>query len=210
MGDPGRAPLLIARADPVPHLEGHDRAAVILEQEDPEPVVERGGDDALGGGHLARHQEHDGQEEDGKDGAHRSIIPPASHSAVVSSNLMRVLVVLLVIAIPPLAIAQPCTESLATLFERVSPAVVSIQAGQSRGTGFYIRPDHVLTNAHVIEGQSSVELVAGSTRRTARVTSVSTASDLAVLQVYNHDPQQATLPLGSVDRISETMEVVGK
>jgi hypothetical protein len=94
------------------------------------------------------------------------------------------------------------------MISRVIPAVVSIEAGQSRGTGFYIRPDSVLTNAHVIEGQSSVELVTGTTRRTARVTTVSAASDLAVLQVYNHDPRQATLPLGSVSGVRVGQEAI--
>ena len=106
------------------------------------------------------------------------------------------------------ASAVPAAAPLEDMISRVLPAVVSIQAGQSRGTGFYIRPDHVLTNAHVIEGQSSVELVAGNTRRTARVTSVSTASDLAVLQVYNHDPQQVTLPLGSVAGVRVGQEAI--
>src|SRR5882672_2364899 len=106
------------------------------------------------------------------------------------------------------ASAAPAAAPLEDMISRVLPAVVSIQAGQSRGTGFYIRPDHVLTNAHVIEGQSSVELVAGNTRRTARVTTVSTASDLAILQVYNHDPQQATLPLGSVAGVRVGQEAI--
>ena len=41
---------------------------------------------------------------------------------------MRLLVFILLIAIPQTAVAQQaCTESLASLFERVSPSVVSIQ-----------------------------------------------------------------------------------
>jgi S1-C subfamily serine protease len=104
--------------------------------------------------------------------------------------------------------ASPAATPLEDMISRVIPAVVSIEAGQSRGTGFYIRPATVLTNAHVVEGQSSVELVAGTTRRTARVTSVSTASDLAVLQVFTADPGQVTLPLGSVGGVRVGQEVI--
>src|SRR2546427_1764050 len=44
-------------------------------------------------------------------------------------RLMRFGAVLLaVLALPSAAAAQPCTESLTALFDRVSPAVVSIQA----------------------------------------------------------------------------------
>src|SRR5258707_6334053 len=48
--------------------------------------------------------------------------------AGVSSCVMRVIVLVLLLAIPQTAAAQQaCTESLASLFERVSPSVVSIQ-----------------------------------------------------------------------------------
>ena len=71
------------------------------------------------------------------------------------------------------------------------PAVVSIQAGNARGTGFFIRKDAVLTNEHVIAGQSFVELHIGDAKYSARVASVSKATDMAVLQVYNRKPRAA-------------------
>ena len=76
VGDAGRAPLLVARADPIPYLEGHDGAARIFEQEHAQPVVERGGDDAVGGARPRRHDEREDQQER-EDDAHRPIIPPA-------------------------------------------------------------------------------------------------------------------------------------
>ncbi len=112
-------------------------------------------------------------------------------------------------AAPPVA---PASAAVAGSFEdvvaRTLPAVVSIHAGQARGTGFFIRPDSVLTNAHVVEGQSSVQLQAGDTRYSARVVRVSPGTDLAVLQVANANPSQPVLKLGSVAGVRAGQEVI--
>ena len=55
---------------------------------------------------------------------------------------------------------------------RAIPAVAAIQAGSARGTGFFVRPDTVVTNAHVVEGQTSVQLQVGAAKYTARVVSI--------------------------------------
>src|SRR3954470_20432221 len=81
------------------------------------------------------------------------------------------LLALAVVLVPSLAGAQPCTESLTTLFERVSPAVVSIQAmkinknrPQKRfetivGSGLIIdRAGEILTYAHVVDGAASMSV----------------------------------------------------
>jgi hypothetical protein len=93
----------------------------------------------------------------------------------------------------------------------VLPAVASIQAGQGRGTGFFVQPDTVITNAHVVEGQTSVRLQVGSATYTARVARVASGLDLAVLQVYNPSATQATLRLGSVSgaRVGQEAIAVG-
>lgn len=91
----------------------------------------------------------------------------------------------------------PAPVALEDVVARSLPAVASIQAGQSRGTGFFVRPNLVLTNAHVVEGQSSVQLQANGVRHTARVTTVSAGIDLALLEVYSPNERQATLRLGS-------------
>ena len=108
----------------------------------------------------------------------------------------------------PAAVSSPQSASLEDVIARALPAVVSIQAGQGRGTGFFIRPDVVLTNAHAVGEQSSVQLVVGDKTYVARVTTVSTGSDLAVLQVYNADPRQPTLRLGSVSGLRAGQDVI--
>ncbi len=100
------------------------------------------------------------------------------------------------------------TSSLEDVVGRVLPAVASIAAGQARGTGFFVRPDQVLTNAHVVDGQSSVRLQVGDTNYTARVVTIAQGSDLAILQVYNANPQQPTLRLGSASTARVGQEVI--
>ena len=108
-------------------------------------------------------------------------------------------------------VAPPETARLEDLVSRVVPAVAFIQAGQNRGTGFFITRDKLLTNAHVVGGQSSVKLQLGEATYSARVINVSTGSDLAVLQVYNASANQPVLSLGSVSgaRVGEEVIAVG-
>jgi hypothetical protein len=98
--------------------------------------------------------------------------------------------------------------SLEDVIARTLPAVVSIEAGPARGTGFFVRPDTVLTNNHVIEGQSFVQLTAGDRKYSARVVTTSPGVDLAVLQVSMPNPQQAVLRLGTAASARPGEEVV--
>jgi S1-C subfamily serine protease len=104
--------------------------------------------------------------------------------------------------------APPAAASLEDIVARTLPAVVSIQAGRSRGTGFFIRPDTVLTNAHVIEGQTTVQLQSRDAKYTARVATVSTGYDLAVLSVTGTNANQPTLRLGSISGVRVGQEVI--
>ena len=103
----------------------------------------------------------------------------------------------LLLAVPLAAAAQPCTEPLTQLFERVSPAVVSIQATKINkikpqrrfetvvGSGVVIERDgQVLTNAHVVDGAASLSVTLDSgTRTPARVLGMDTVTDLALLRI---------------------------
>ncbi len=106
------------------------------------------------------------------------------------------------------AAALPASGSIEDVVSAALPAVASIEAGNARGTGFFVRPDIVVTNEHVISGQSSVQLYAGGAKYTARVVSASVAIDLAVLQVYSPNPQQRVLRLGSTTNVRPGQEVI--
>jgi S1-C subfamily serine protease len=99
-------------------------------------------------------------------------------------------------------------DALEDVVSRILPTVASITAGQSRGTGFFIRPDQVLTNAHVVQGQTSATLQVGTAMYGARVMTVSPGSDLALLQVFNADPEQPVLSMGSVSHARVGQEVI--
>ncbi len=100
------------------------------------------------------------------------------------------------------------TASIEDIVSAALPAVASIDAGNARGSGFFIRPDTVLTNAHVVEGQSSVRLQAGGATYSARVITSSAGIDVAVLQVFSPNPNQATLRLGSAATARAGEEVI--
>src|SRR5437899_2379052 len=119
---------------------------------------------------------------------------------------MRVLVFLVLLAIPQTVFAQQaCTESLASLYERVSPSVVSIQVTKINkakpqrrfetvvGSGVVIERDgHLLTNAHVVDGAASLSVTLDSGARTpARVLGMDTVTDLALLRIETPSPLPA-------------------
>ena len=107
------------------------------------------------------------------------------------------LVAVLLVFTSAAAAAQPCTESLATLFERVSPSVVSIQAMKINkakperrfetivGSGFVIdKEGHLLTNAHVVDGAASLSVTLDSgDKAAARLVGMDPVLDLALLRV---------------------------
>jgi S1-C subfamily serine protease len=103
---------------------------------------------------------------------------------------------------------SPAPGSTEDVVGAVLPAVASIDTGSSRGSGFFIRPDLVVTNNHVVEGQHSVTLRAAGEQYTARVMTTSPAVDLALLQVYNPNPQQVTLRLGTAATARPGEEVI--
>jgi S1-C subfamily serine protease len=114
-------------------------------------------------------------------------------------------------AVPASAAVAVAPASLEDVVSQVLPAVASIEASRGRGTGFFIKPDTVLTNAHVVQGDTSVKLTVDGATYSARVVTVSAGVDLAVLQVYNANPAQPTLRLGTVNtaRVGEEVVAVG-
>jgi len=107
------------------------------------------------------------------------------------------LAVLATLVLATAAGAEPCAEPLAVVFERTSPAVVSIQAmkinkakPQRRfetivGSGVIIDKDgQILTNAHVVDGAASLTVTLDSGNKTpARILGLDPVLDIALLRV---------------------------
>jgi len=95
---------------------------------------------------------------------------------------------------PTLTPTPPPTPSLKTIVERARPAIVRIEAGLSTGSGFIAQVGFptaqqattalVLTNNHVIEGASSVEVIVNDRNRfDAEVWGVDPGNDIALLRI---------------------------
>ncbi len=115
----------------------------------------------------------------------------------------------------PLAAAQPLVPSADTarsvedLVAAAIDAVVMIDAGRSRGTGFFVAGDLVITNAHVVGQQASATLrMHDGTTTPARIERLSAETDLALLRVPAARPAGVVLPLGSAHGLRAGQEVI--
>jgi S1-C subfamily serine protease len=113
---------------------------------------------------------------------------------------------------PPVpADAAPATGVDATvedLIARVTRAVVGVKGDGRIGSGFFVAPDTVITNVHVIVGATEVVVRRDDgTTTTARVVAASPAVDIAVLKVAAPVSTQVVLPLGAVARVRSGQEV---
>ena len=76
-------------------------------------------------------------------------------------------------------------------------AVVLIETGTGRGSGFFVTPDLIVTNAHVVENNTTVTVkMSDGTSVAAQVLRTSPEVDLAIVRPDRPRPGQATLPLG--------------
>jgi S1-C subfamily serine protease len=108
-------------------------------------------------------------------------------------------------------------DALIALYERVAPGVVAIQvlteAGGGLGSGFvYDTEGHIITNYHVIEGNTDLEVDFPSGLKVrGQVIATDLDSDLAVIKV--DVPAEALLPLSLGDsdqlRVGQTVVAIG-
>jgi S1-C subfamily serine protease len=109
--------------------------------------------------------------------------------------------------VPPPSVAR--SLSVEEIISIAEPAVALIDAGSARGTGFFIGPDTVLTNVHVIQGRASVTVrLSNGTTLSARVERQLPNVDMALLRTDRPHPQRAALELGSIQGVRAGQEVV--
>jgi S1-C subfamily serine protease len=105
------------------------------------------------------------------------------------------------------------STSVEQVVQGVLPAVVNVVTDLGEGTGFVVRADGiVVTNAHVVEGATSVRVLSSEEEPTeydARVIGGDLDADLAVLDVDAED--LPTVPLGSSEdlELGQTVVAIG-
>jgi len=100
--------------------------------------------------------------------------------------------------------------SLTSLYQQVIPGVVSIRSGGSQGSGFVFDNDgHVVTNQHVVDGQSTVE-ISFSTGYKAYGTVIGTDgdADIAIIKVDAPVEELHPLVVGDSDSLQVGQPVV--
>jgi serine protease Do len=140
------------------------------------------------------------------------------------SLVRRLAAGLALLAAPTVVQAQPCAEPLTTLFERLNPSIVSIQATKINkakpqrrfetvlGAGFIVEGDgQVLTNAHVVDGAASVTVTLDTgLKAPARLVGLDPVLDVALLRIETR-PAPRTVRLGdsSAIRVGEEVVAIG-
>jgi len=130
----------------------------------------------------------------------------------------------LLLALATHAFAQPCTDSFAEVYGKVSPTVVSIQATKINkakpqrrfetlvGSGVVIERDgQILTNAHVVDGAASLSVTLDSgTKAAAKVIGLDSLLDLALIRIETPS-SLATARLGdsSTLRVGDEVAAIG-
>src|SRR5919198_3215557 len=144
--------------------------------------------------------------------------------APVPISVRTLIAALAVLAAPVIARAQPCTDSLAAVFERLAPSVVSIQATKINkakpqrrfeavvGSGVVIERDgEILTNAHVVDGAVAVSVTLDSgTKTAAKLIGLDSMLDLALIRIETTS-SLATARLGdsSTLRVGDEVAAIG-
>lgn len=112
---------------------------------------------------------------------------------------------------------EPETKDPQTVISESSPGVVEIYGKYNDepvgGSGFIYDagpPVRILTNSHVVEGLSSLQVKVGDQLPTvsAQVVAQAPCDDVAVLELPSPPPEIASLPLGDSDAVASGAQVV--
>ena len=136
-------------------------------------------------------------------GKQKTQVPPEPKAAAVAAPSAPIPVP------PPLpthADADPSTEQIV---QNALPAVVTVETDEGRGSAFFIAPDRLLTNAHVVGHHAGVRLKGEDGVETdATVERADADYDIAILVIRQPKADQAKLDLGSLDQTRTGEQVI--
>jgi 2-alkenal reductase len=100
-------------------------------------------------------------------------------------------------------------ETLVALYERVSPGTVAIITDQGQGSGFVYDASHVVTNYHVVQDATIIEVrFTSGFMGYGTIVGTDLDSDLAVVKVDGPAEEFHPVPLGDSDQLSVGQTVV--
>jgi S1-C subfamily serine protease len=114
---------------------------------------------------------------------------------------------------PAVLVNDASTEAgpspLEDVISRAMPAVVRVESAGGFGSGFFVAPDTILTNVHVVGSSRSVTIRRTDGRTaSARVDTTAPEFDIAIVRIGNPDADQPTLTMGSGTRARAGQEVI--
>jgi len=98
--------------------------------------------------------------------------------------------------------------SIEDVVARAMPAVVSVETSDGVGSGFFVAPDTVVTNYHVVNANTAIVLRRGDYTRTAKIEKSSPELDLAILKPDVVEWDQIALPLVPTARVHVGSDVL--
>jgi tetratricopeptide (TPR) repeat protein len=131
---------------------------------------------------------------------------------------MQLVWLLLIALIIPIRVEASQQDLLPDLVRRIKPSAVAIETydarGEklSRGSGFFIDADRIVTNRHVIEGAHRAEIHStnGTVIPVKGVLAVDAEGDIALLKIDPPTPQVRPLPLDKTSpQEGESVVVIG-
>jgi S1-C subfamily serine protease len=113
------------------------------------------------------------------------------------------------VAAAPAEPAPASAPSIEDVLAKALPAVVVVETSAGRGSAFFVDRDRLLTNYHVVVGQSYVKLrLSDNTLLDARILATSRDYDLAVLRLMQPGPDRPFLALGTIQAVRPGQEVL--
>lgn len=114
----------------------------------------------------------------------------------------------------PLDLPAPVTSaapvlSVEDVLAKAMPSVVVVETSSGRGSAFFVDRDRLVTNHHVIVGQSYVKLhLSDRTTVDASIAADAPDYDLAVLKLMQPGPDRPFLTLGTIQEVRQGQEVL--
>jgi S1-C subfamily serine protease len=136
--------------------------------------------------------------------------PAAAQPAVVPPRVPVLSPIAVPAALFPSSSPAPAVpSSFEEIVGNAMAAVVLIETSAGRGSGFFATPDLIVTNAHVVEGHTTVTIkMSDGSSVSGRVLRTSSEVDLAIVRPDSARPAQSTLALGAVSGVRPGQEVI--